>query len=173
MVMDVPLGDESHRRVRRPLYLVLGLSIAVALVLAVSVQNRRESSTASTPSSSVSGLPDVVVKQIAATSVRWGGPEHGEFQYARGPRSEVLQKLDLGLIKDDTDVYVVILSGKFVAATDRLPPGAEPPTGSQLEMTIVVDQSSVPADSGLILDVGVDDIVHDLSAIGPSGQGSF
>lgn len=91
-----------------------------------------------------------------------GEAKPSKISFSKTTRRKANQALG-SKVNDDTDVYLVQVTGKFVAHQAKVPAGKAIPTGSS--MTLTVDAST-----GQILDWGVTENPQDISILGTASS---
>jgi hypothetical protein len=141
--------------------LILGGAILSA-ILAAGCDGQTHAATRST--TSVPSPPPTWLSQVAcgfATGMHDPSPSSAVYVQASHDKAE--QAASGALVHDDTPVYLLVLTGDFIAEHSA-PPGAPNTTRGHF-VTI-----SVARDTQRVLDWGIQDAVPDLSGLGTSGM---
>jgi hypothetical protein len=140
--------------VRRTLLLTAAVGL---LVLGLGACASPSSSSTAPTSTTFAGpppaLPQGVVDTVLDVAVRAGGDaDHATAQYAYGTRRQILRALGMGDLPPhqvDSEVFVVVVNGRFALPDAKVRKGAPEPAGDHLVVVVDPDEPANPLDVGV------------------------
>jgi hypothetical protein len=120
---------------------------------------------AATPVSTQEALPAWGSKTLQGVALQMatiaGDSRPTNIRYVTSNRKAAATLLDNSRVDSDDVCYVVIMHGNFIYEKAFFPPGAKPPTGTTLSIT-------VRASDGMLMDLALNNLPYsDLNQLGP------